>query len=336
MLKKYVLTLLGICSLLVSVKAQNFTAFEYFFTIDPGVGQATPITGVPSGNSINFTTNIIPPANIQPGFHTLCIRGKSSTGSTNFPALQNRWSVAYSLPVIIFPASTATANGTAINRMEYFFTNDPGFGNATGVAISPTNGNVTVPITISNAQAPGFYGLSYRVRTQAGQWSVTNTLPFIVWSNAVNPNNSPIVKLEYYIDFDPGNGFGTDIPFTPNPASSIQTALRLDLTGLTLGDHIIYVRALDSQDIWSSPKQALININCETGVTLYTAQTGNWHTMSTWACGRIPTITDKVYIKSPHNISLNANQTGNCLTIDTDKGAVLNIPQGAVFRVNPN
>lgn len=326
--------LFGTCLL---SKAQNFTAFEYFFTTDPGVGLATAIAGVPTGNTINFTASITPPANIQSGFHLLCIRGRSSTGTTTFPALLNRWSVAYPIPVIIFPASTGTANSAGIDRMEYFFGNDPGFGSATGVNITPdVNGNVAVPLTIPSGQSPGFYMMAYRVRTAVGQWSVTQALPFIVWSNTVNPNNSPIVQLEYYVDYDPGNGFGTNIDFLPNPSTNIQTAINLDLTGLSLGDHIIYVRALDNQGTWSSPKSAIVNVSCANGVKLFTAQTGNWNDVATWACGRVPTLADNVYIKIPHNVVLNIGQTANCKTIDNDRGAVLNISKGAVLNIKPN
>lgn len=411
---KRVILIIGIlCSCLHTI-AQNFTAFEYFFTTDPGVGNGTAITGFPTGNTINFTANIAPPSTITPGFHHLCIRGRSATGSTTFPALQNRWSVGYSMPVIIFPASTGTANSAGINRMEFFFGNDPGFGSGNGVAISPdangnvitpitipsglaagfymmayrvrsnvgqwsnttsmpmiifpastgtanstainrleyffgndpgfgsgigvniipdVNGNVAVPLTIPSGQLPGFYMMAYRVRTSAGQWSVTNALPFIVWSNTVNPNNSPIIQMEYFVDYDPGNGFGTDIPFSPNPSTNIQVGVNLDLTGLSLGDHIIYVRAMDSQGVWSSPKPAQITVSCANGVKLFTAQTGNWNDVATWACGRIPTSTDNVYIKALHKVTLNIGQSGSCKTIDNDRGAILDVAKGAILSI---
>lgn len=318
----------------LKLEAQSFSAFEYFFSTDPGFGLATAISGVPTGNSINFTANILPPSNIQPGFHYLSFRGRSTIGTTTFPALSNRWSVTYSIPMIIFPASTGTINSLGINKMEYFFGIDPGFGNGTGINISPdVNGSVIAPITIPAGQTPGFYMMAYRVRTNSGQWSVTKALPFIVWSNTVNPNRSPIAKLEYYLDYDPGNGLAINIPFTPNPSVDIQTAINLDLTGLPLGEHIIYVRALDNQGVWSSPKPATINISCDNGVKLFTTQTGNWNDVSTWACGRVPTSTDNVYIKALHKVTLNIGQSGACKTIDNDRGAILDIAKGAIMSI---
>jgi hypothetical protein len=330
-MKKYLLLFFIFCGCLTS-KAQNFTAFEYFFTTDPGYGLATPLSGVPTGNSINFTTSILPPTNIQSGFHYLCIRGRSETGTTTFPALLNRWSVGYYIPMIIFPVSTGTTNNTGINRMEYFFGNDPGNGNGNGINITPDiNGNVAIPLTIPSGQLPGFYMMAYRVRTTLGQWSLTKAIPFIIWSNTVNPNNAPITHMEYFVDLDPGDGFGISIPFSPNPNMNIQVGLNLDLVGLSIGDHIIYVRAMNSQGVWSSPKPVQITISCANGVKLFTAQTGNWSDVATWACGRIPTSTDDVSIKSLHSVTLSLGQTANCKTIDNN--GILQFSLGSKLNV---
>lgn len=74
--------------------------------------------------------------------------------------------------------------------------------------------------------------------------------------------------------------------------------------------------------------------NCE-GNRNYTILSGSWNSSSTWSCGRIPTPDDIVIIKSEHTITILNNYQTTIKGISTENGAVLKIPQSAVFTVNP-
>ncbi|TAE37574.1 MAG: hypothetical protein EAZ70_08505, partial [Runella slithyformis] len=64
-------------------------------------------------------------------------------------------------------------------------------------------------------------------------------------SNAQN-----IVKIEYYIDTDPGFGVATDVPITAaTPINNLNVSV--PMTGLTDGFHQFFARAKDANGAWS-------------------------------------------------------------------------------------
>lgn len=66
-----------------------------------------------------------------------------------------------------------------------------------------------------------------------------------------------------------------------------------------------------------------------------TIQSGNWESSNTWFCGTIPSQDDNVIIKAGHTIIIPHNFQATIKEISTENGAVLKIPQSAVFIVNP-
>jgi hypothetical protein len=70
---------------------------------------------------------------------------------------------------------------------------------------------------------------------------------------------------------------------------------------------------------------------CLTGDVLITKQPGNWNDVNTWACGRIPTINDEVYLN--HEVQVNAN--GNTKGIILGSG-FLNYPNSSFITVPQN
>lgn len=324
--------IIGILLLWVTeVRSQGgFTAFEYYFGNDPGLGSGTQITGFPTATGeVNFVKDITIPSNMAPGFHTMSIRGKQSVaGST----MKNRWSVSNTIHFFVFPPSMGTVNSSGINRLEYFFGADPGFGQGNQVVIGSSQ-NVSLQLSMPSGLSPGFYQMAYRVRTNQGQWSVTKSVPFVAWSGSVNPNGFPVVALEWYYDTDPGLGQGNPVAFSPNPSAHILKDINLDLSSLTVGTHVLYVRAMDTSGLWSSPYPSIIHVSCDEGVKLFSRQSGNWNVISTWACGRVPTITDDVFVKSPHKIILEPGNLATGFSIETEYGSVVEIKNGSVFKV---
>ncbi|MBU6325199.1 MAG: hypothetical protein KJS92_06895, partial [Bacteroidetes bacterium] len=59
-----------------------------------------------------------------------------------------------------------------------------------------------------------------------------------------------IVKLEYFIDKDPGCGKGTRVSFS-GPQDTLLKSFSIPTTGLTSGRHFVHVRVQDSSKKWS-------------------------------------------------------------------------------------
>lgn len=64
------------------------------------------------------------------------------------------------------------------------------------------------------------------------------------------PPEGKIVKMEYFIDADPGIGMGVNIPITADQ-NIINKEVEVPLNGLYNGIHILYVRSMDEEGIWS-------------------------------------------------------------------------------------
>jgi len=60
-----------------------------------------------------------------------------------------------------------------------------------------------------------------------------------------------LVKLEYYVNTDPGIGLATSVPVTQAP--TVNQLFNLNLPALTPGNYTLNVRAKDSKGYWSNP-----------------------------------------------------------------------------------
>lgn len=159
------------------------------------------------------------------------------------------------------PANATPAN---INKAEYFIDTDPGFGNGISIPVS-----VSTDVTVNNYSvdlstvSPGVHRIYLRSRDVNGVWSLTNVQTFFKLNfNAVIPASpvaASIVKMEYFIDTDPGFGNGTPITFTSS-TDVTATGVAIDLTGLTNGVHRIYLRSQDTNGSWSETNVQVFNI----------------------------------------------------------------------------
>ncbi len=89
-----------------------------------------------------------------------------------------------------------------------------------------------------------------------------------------------------------------------------------------------------SDDTHGSELWQYLPINCE-GHRNYSIQSGNWDSLNTWSCGSIPNPEDIIIVKTGHTITIPDNYQTTIKGISTENGAVLKIPQSAVFTVNP-
>jgi hypothetical protein len=210
---------------------QSVVDLEYFIDQDPGFGLATHVS-ISNGTDISrtFTANL---GGISEGYHILYIRLKDSNG---------QWSLTANSPFY----KTAVAPGLDVVAVEYFVDNDPGFGNATNVPILP-GADLTQSFTASLSNLPaGFHTFYIRSKSADGKWSLTANNAFYLESR---DGQEALVKMEYFIDNDPGFGLGTDIPFASSNNLTLQVPL--NLSGLSEGPHLLFIRSMDNRGNWS-------------------------------------------------------------------------------------
>ncbi len=136
-----------------------------------------------------------------------------------------------------------------IQIVEYFFDQDPGYGNGTALTIKNDQEmelNLDIPV---NSLTVGFHQLYVRAMDKNGHWSHTNKVNFYRLKSKLT-GATPIHKLEYFIDTDPGFGNGNALSFDSEAEDLIQNYL-IDLSTTDPGFHILRVRAMDQFGNWS-------------------------------------------------------------------------------------
>lgn len=220
----------------VNGRAQNLTQAEYFFDIDPGVGNATALS-ITAGEEVSSTFNI-PTQGLSPGFHNLFIRFRNAN---------HQWSLAEGRVVYIM-APTEQEPVTPLVESEYFFDTDPGVGNGIPIAITPgeeVDLLTNIPTTGLN---PGFHNLFFRFLNQGGQWSIAEGRTIYIKPPDDQSEPPYLSDAEYFFDEDPGIGNGTAIPFDKNNLTLLEA---LPIEGLEPGFHNVFFRFQDNNGHWS-------------------------------------------------------------------------------------
>ena len=160
------------------------------------------------------------------------------------------WHFARAVGLCVFLYSSIYAQN--INRLEYYIDTDPGFGNGTAVsfsAASTINETFTIPMT---TVGDGFHFLGVRAKDDVNKWSTVIMRPF--YKERISGTTSPfgvITAMEYFIDTDPGFGYGTAVTFTAATTTNDFTFVA-PLTSVSDGLHWLSVRAKDSGNKWST------------------------------------------------------------------------------------
>jgi subtilase family serine protease len=160
--------------------------------------------------------------------------------------LANAQDPAYPLPPAI-PQNIVAA--------EYFIDNDPGYGNATQIAVAPGIDIINAAFNASvNGLSNGIHRIVVRTRSNEGRWSIVMIREFLVdfdppYANApATPQN--ILAVEYFIDTDPGPGNGTPISITPGTDLN-NVGAAINVTGLAAGTHRLYIRSKSQEGRWA-------------------------------------------------------------------------------------
>ena len=162
-MKKQLIILLAL--MVTCLYGQQLNQAEYFFDEDPGLGIATPISINPS-EDVEIIENL-DISNLSSGFHTLFIRVKSENGT---------WSSVLSKGFYI---EVNKGEATILTEVEYFYDQDPGFGNGLPFTEFETNEQLQLNFLagVSNLD-PGAHAFYIRTKNDLNQWGQTLSQQF--------------------------------------------------------------------------------------------------------------------------------------------------------------
>ena len=139
--------------------------------------------------------------------------------------------------------------GQNMVHAEYFIDTDPGEANATTIPILTPNSVVDLNFTVNLLGiSEGLHTLAIRMQDENGKWSLVQTRPFYK-SSAISSTVISITEAEYFINTDPGEGNGINIPISiPNATQDLNFIA--DISSLPVGLHIFGVRIKDENGKW--------------------------------------------------------------------------------------
>lgn len=174
-----------------------------------------------------------------------------------------------------------------------------------------------IPLTTIGTLSEGTHQIWVHGKDSAGNWGaaasadlvIDKTLPAVSNLN-VTPNptggatsvtvtadaadsvsngvNSIIARAEYYIDADPGAGNGTPMQAADGAFDSANEALTAsaNVTGLTAGNHTVYVRARDAAGNWSQAVSVVLAVQPPDAIFADSFESGN---TNAWNGGTVAT-----------------------------------------------
>lgn len=306
-----------------AVLQPNITQVEWFLDTDPGYGNATALA-ISSAQDLPGLSFNIDLSSLSQGVHIVGVRSKDANGAWS---LDNKW-------LFLKPYSTSETLQPNINRVEWYLDRDPGYGNATSVSISPAQNLSGLSFNIDMAAlSQGVHIVGVRSKDANGGWSLDNKWIFLK-PYADGPGPVPgIVKMEYFIDVDPGYGKASSISITP--ANDISMLVfDADISNVSNGAHKLGIRSLDANGAWSLDNKVefttVITPISWTGVT-----STDWNTPGNWSKGIVPTVLDNVIIPSgtPFSPVIASGITGNCKSIILNPGAIVTVATGGNLKV---
>jgi hypothetical protein len=162
---------------------------------------------------------------------------------------QGRWSVTRQQVFYVYKSVSATSE--KVNKAEYFIDSDPGFGKGVNIPIAVPSKDVSLSFNVNTGTlTQGFHMMVIRARDEKGFWSNSRQQVFYIYE--ANPATSVnITAIEYFIDTDPGYGKGKTVNLAV-PGKDITADFLVNLADVTSGNHILYIRAKDAEERWST------------------------------------------------------------------------------------
>ena len=221
---------------------EDNTKLEYFWDEDPGIGRATPYPITLGGESTVLNMSLVT-SDIPAGIHTLGLR----------LGYGNQWTPTVHNLVAILPQ-----NGK-VDRIEYFWDEDPGIGQAIPYAVETDEETVLVDMSIlTDTLSGGMHLLGMRIGNGVS-WSQTYT--HLV---GIAPNGGAIEAVEYFWDEDPGYGKAIPLNFQTGEFAIVNEEIPAPED---YGSHVLVIRA-KSSGIWGSSLVQNICVNATPDFTL--------------------------------------------------------------------
>ncbi|NKB67898.1 MAG: choice-of-anchor D domain-containing protein [Candidatus Latescibacteria bacterium] len=177
-----------------------------------------------------------------------------------------RRSIIGALGAVLIPLALG-AQEPSIAGGEYFVDRDPGAGNGTPVSpvVDTAARSVEAEFSLDVADlALGSHVVYVRFRDANGVWGRPQSQAFRV-DTAAGPDPVPEMAAgEYFVDSDPGEGSGTELPGTFSGTTG-DFDFAVDSADLALGSHVVYVRFQDAEGIWGRPKAATFRVDSAAG-----------------------------------------------------------------------
>ena len=307
----------------------NINRVEWFLDTDPGYGNATPISIMAAQNLPALAINI-DLTSLSQGVHIVGVRSRDANGAWS---LDNKW-------IFLKPYSNAGATPIPnINRVEWFLDTDPGYGNATPIGIVAAQNLPALALNIDlTSLSQGVHIVGVRSRDANGAWSLDNKWIFLKpYSNTGAVPQPKVVRLEYFIDTDPGYGNAT--PVTITSAANISSLIfDADISVVTNGAHKLGVRSLDENGAWSLDNE--LDFSGGTLVSNNYQWVGNvsiaWNNGANWSSGIVPTAANNVVIPAnrPFSPTVASGVTANCKSMTVNPGAAVTVATGGQLKVN--
>ena len=221
---------------------EDNTTLEYFWDEDPGIGSATPYPIALGGETTVLNMSLVT-SDIPAGIHTLGLR--LGYGNIWTPTVHNL--------VAVLPQ-----NGK-VDRIEYFWDEDPGIGQAIPYAVETDAETALVNMSIlTDTLSGGMHLLGLRIGNGVS-WSQTYT--HLV---GIAPNGGAIEAVEYFWDEDPGYGKATPLNFQAGEFAIVNEEIPVPED---YGSHVLVIRA-KSSGIWGSSLVQNICVNAAPDFTL--------------------------------------------------------------------
>lgn len=142
-----------------------------------------------------------------------------------------------------------TVQSQKIEKVEYFFNNDPGVGNGTFVDIPTAADTVDFTFDIDlTGLSTGFHFLHVRAYTDSNQVSIAEGRKFYIFKTSQKVSATEVTELEYFIDTVIA-GTGVKVPITPE--LTLDSVVHITTTGLPVGNHTVMFRIKDNLGRWS-------------------------------------------------------------------------------------
>jgi hypothetical protein len=223
---------------------------EYFVDLDPGLGNATPLSPLDGGfdsssEEIQFQVET---ADLTAGSHVVYIRLQDQNGQWGRPR-------SSAIKVVVADADVPPA----VVAAEYFIDRDPGEGDGTSISGDFNGATADVSFNLDSIDlAAGSHVVYLRFQDENGVWGRPKSCAIQV-TNPTQFEFPPVTAAEYFIDRDPGEGDATSISGSFG-ADTAELAFDIETADLPFGSHVVYVRLRDENGVWGRPRSAKVQV----------------------------------------------------------------------------